>query len=555
MNATLPRELRSPAGWPAVRRTMLLSIAILCWLAAGGVNPAPAATTTYTSPYAGGTIAAGDAVVLDDGATITGPITANGTLQFNQTSGTLTMSSALTGSGTLSLTNAGSLMLTGTTVSVGIGLDMTTTVASGRLLIGNNGGRTLYLGNTNGGVGTLSINSGYVGNGSSYLGFGAGGQASVTVSSGTWSNGSFTYVGWDGSGTLDVTGGSVTGVAASIGRNVGSVGSVTVSGGTMSYSSNLTVGDGGAGSLTIGNGGLVSLRGNLVRGAAGTINLNAGGTLQIGTGTNTGVLLGGTGSLAKNGTLVFNRSTASTYTGVLSGSGAVTKLGAGQLTLGGANSYTGLTTIAGGTIALLGAGSIGTGGLTLSSGGSFDLSSLTSGTYELPATGNLAGIGTLSGSGHALAVLGSFLPGSSTGTVTVGSGFTLDLSNALSSTFEITSPLYSAGSYDLVNGPGRVLVGGLLNLNFSGGVYADGVDVLQLIAAGDSIGGSFSAVNFTGLSATQAATFNPESGFVSIISVPEPASSLLAAIGLAAATMIQRSRRARRCAGDRLPLS
>ncbi len=208
--------------------------------------PARAATTTYdtnNTPYTGGTIAPGDAVLLNDGATVTGAITNNGRLQFNQTSGTLTMSSNLTGSGTLSLTNAGTLMLTGTTVSNGIGLDMTTTVDSGRLLIGNNGGRTLYLGNTNGGVGTLSINGGYVGNGSSYLGFGAGGQASVTVSSGSWSNGSFTYVGWDGSATLDVTGGSVTGVTASIGRNLGSVGSVTVSGGTISYTSNITVGD------------------------------------------------------------------------------------------------------------------------------------------------------------------------------------------------------------------------------------------------------------------------------------------------------------------------
>jgi len=552
MNA-LPRKLRSSAGWPARRPTILLSIAILCWLAAGGVSPAPAATTTYTSPYDGGTIAPGDTVVLDDGATITGPITDNGTLQFNQTSGTLTMSSALTGSGTLSLTNAGTLMLTGTTVSVGIGLDMTTTVDSGRLLIGNNGGRQLHLGNTNGGVGRLSINGGYVGNGSSYLGYEAGGQASVTVSSGTWSNGSFTYVGWNGTATVDVTGGSVTGVIASIGRNLGSVGSVTVSGGTMSYTSNITVGDQGTGSLTIGSGGLVVARGNVVRGAAGTINLNAGGTLQIGTGTNSGVLLGGTGSLANNGTVVFNRSNSGTYTGVLSGAGAVAKLGAGTLTLGGANSYSGLTTISGGTIALSGAGSIGTGGLNLGTTGSpgvFDLAALTSGTYSLPATAGLSGMGTVSGSGKTLAVLGSFQPGNSAGTITVGTGLSLDLSTSGSSLFEITSPAYTAGTFDLVSGGGSAMFGGILSLAFSGGTYADGTDVLQIFANSGGRSGGFSAVNFTGLSATQAATFNPENGFISIISVPEPPASLLAAIGLAAVTMIRRSRRARRCAGE-----
>ena len=531
----------------ALKSLVFVLVAWACLL--GGDPSARAATTTYTSAYAGGTISPGDTVVLDNGATIEGAITNNGRLQFNQTSGTLTMSSALTGSGTLSLTNAGTLMLTGTTVSVGIGLDMTTTVDSGRLLIGNNGGRQLHLGNTNGGVGRLSINGGYVGNGSSYLGYEAGGQASVTVSSGTWSNGSFTYFGWDGTATVDVTGGSVTGVVASIGRNLGSVGSVTVSSGTMSYTSNITVGDQGTGSLTIGSGGLVVARGNVVRGAAGTINLNAGGTLQIGTGTNAGVLLGGTGSLANNGTVVFNRSNASTYTGVLSGSGAVAKLGAGTLTLGGANSYSGLTTISAGTIALSGAGSIGTGGLNLGTTGSpgvFDLAALTSGTYSLPATAGLSGMGTVSGSGKTLAVLGSFQPGNSAGTITVGTGLSLDLSTSGSSLFEITSPAYTAGTFDLVSGGGSAMFGGILSLAFSGGTYADGTDVLQIFANSGGRSGGFSAVNFTGLSAAQAATFNPENGFISIISVPEPASSLLAAIGLAVATMIRRSRRAKR---------
>ena len=843
--------------------------------------PARAATTTYdtnNTPYTGGTIAPGDAVLLNDGATVTGAITNNGRLQFNQTSGTLTMSSNLTGSGTLSLTNAGTLMLTGTTVSVGIGLDMTTTVDSGRLLIGNNGGRTLYLGNTNGGVGTLSINGGYVGNGSSYLGFGAGGQASVTVSSGTWSNGSFTYVGWNGSATLDVTGGSVTGVTASIGKNLGSVGSVEVSGGAMSYTSNITVGEEGTGSLTIGSGGLVVARGNVVRGAAGTINLNAGGTLQIGTGTTSGVLLGGTGSLANtgtlifnrsnastysgvlsgsgavtkqgsgvlllsntntysgtttvsagvlaisstaglpgygdpgrwsvatgagltvgvtgltnaaadvlvtsatatgnltsgaaigfdttgsgiytyanslpvsagsgiglaksgsnsvlqitgsstytgptiigggtlsigsggttgwigetsgivlssdsvlqmnrtddyggfspaisgsgsvvissgtlaltaaslgtltigqsagdvgtlnvtggyvsnttgtlgnaansvgtatvssgtwavggnlvvgssgtgtltmsgglvtvggtlsrnaastislntggtlqigtggttgvllggtgslvnNGTLVFNRSNASTYSGVLSGSGAVTQQGVGRLTLSNANSYSGLTTIAGGTIALSGTGSIGTGGLKLGTTGSpgvFDLGALTAGTYSLPATGNLAGVGTLSGNGKSLAVLGSFLPGNSPGTVTLGSGFTLDLSQSGSSVFEITDPAYTAGTYDLVSGNGSMIFGGILNLAFSGGSYAEGTDVLQIFANTGGRSGNFSAVNYTGLAAGQSATFNSATGFITV--VPEPFTYAISALATAGFASLMRWRKRR----------
>jgi fibronectin-binding autotransporter adhesin len=136
---------------------------------------------------------------------------------------------------------------------------------------------------------------------------------------------------------------------------LGSVGSVTVSsGGQWSLANNLTVGEQGTGSLTIGNGGLVVVKGNLVRGASGTISLNAGGTLQIGTGTNSGSLLDGTGSLTNNGTVVFNRSNASTYSGALSGSGAVTKLGLGTLTFGGsaANTLTGTTTVSAGTLKL-----------------------------------------------------------------------------------------------------------------------------------------------------------------------------------------------------------
>jgi autotransporter-associated beta strand protein/T5SS/PEP-CTERM-associated repeat protein len=487
--------------------------------------PARAATTTYTSAYAGGTIAPGDRVVLNDGATITGPITDNGTLQFNQTSGTLTMSSTLTGSGTLSLTNAGTLMLTGTTVSVGVGLDMTTTVDSGRLLIGNNGGRTLYLGNTNGGAGTLSINGGYVGNGSSYLGFSAGGQASVTVSSGTWTNGSFTYVGWDGSGTLDVTGGSVTGVVCSIGRNLGSVGSVTVSGGTMSYTSNLTVGDGGTGSLTIGNGGLVALRGNLVRGAAGTISLNAGGTLQIGTGTNSGVLLGGTGSLTNNGTVVFNRSNASTYAGVLSGSGAVTKLGLGTLTLSGSSSYTGATAVDGGTMLVNG--------------------QLGNTAVAVNATGLLGGSGTILG-GVTVASSGTLAPGSSPGVLTVGS---LSLSAGSHTLMEITGT--SSSLYDQIvgTGAGGLTYGGSLNLVMTGS-YANQTtfdlfnsfssNTGDFFAVGLNATGEYAGLTFTGDGGvwTSTATARGQrlvfsTGTGDLVVVPEPSTYAMAFAGLA----------------------
>jgi autotransporter-associated beta strand protein/T5SS/PEP-CTERM-associated repeat protein len=394
-------------------------------------------------------------------------------------------------------------------------------------------------------TGTLNVTGGSVANATGYLGSLAGSVGTAAVSSGTWANGGDLYVGIIGSGTLNVTGGSVTNSTGYLGYFPGSVGTVTVTSGTWASSGDLAVGVSGTATLNV-TGGLVSAAGTLSRGALGTINLHSGGTLQIGTGGPSGVMEVST--LTNNGELIFNRSDASAYTGVVSGSGGVEKRGTGVLTLAGANSYTGVTTISGGTLAISGSGSIGTGGLNLgstASPGVFDLAGFTAGSYSLPATGDLAGVGTLAGVGKSLAVLGSFLPGNSPGMVTVGSGFTLDLSQSDTSVFEITDPLYTAGTSDVVNGAGSVVFGGILNLNFSGGTYTEGTDVLQLFANTGGLSGSFSAVNFTGLAAGQSATFNPLTGFITV--VPEPSTYAISAIATAglASLMRWRKRRAR----------
>ena len=141
-------------------------------------------------------------------------------------------------------------------------------------------------------------------------------------------------------------------------------------------------------------------------------------------------------------------------------------------------------------------------------------------------------------------MLGSFQPGNNPGTVTVASGFTLDLSNSGSSVFEITSPAYTAGTYDLVSGSGSVVFGGILNLAFSGGSYADGTDVLQLFANTGGRSGNFSAVNFTGLAAGQSATFNPATGFITVVPEPSTCASLLAGLACGGYSMFRRRKRA-----------
>jgi hypothetical protein len=156
---------------------------------------------------------------------------------------------------------------------------------------------------------------------------------------------------------------------------------------------------------------------------------------------------------------------------------------------------------------------------------------LTAGSYSLPATGSLAGVGTISGNGKSLAVLGSLTPGNSAGTITVGTGLSLDLSNSGSSVFEITNPAFTAGTFDLVNGDGSVVYGGILNLAFSGGSYANATDVLQIFANTGGRSGNFSAVNATGLAAGQSATFNPVTGTITV--VPEPSTCAMALAGLA----------------------
>ncbi|MFM9023804.1 MAG: beta strand repeat-containing protein [Planctomycetaceae bacterium] len=373
----------------------------------------------------------------------------------------------------------------------------------------------------------------------------------MLVTGGTFTARQDFYVGGSGTGTLTLSGGGgrmqvgrlfVSSTVNSSMNLTGGAGSVTVSSGTLLVTgsgdaANLRVGTNstGTGSLTINGSGVVIVGGTLTQGPVGQITLGPGGTLQIGTGTsNGGVLLGGTGSLLNNGTLVFNRKSDFSYSGVISGSGAFVKRSNSWGTLQSANTYTGLTSVEAGVLRVSGSGSIGSGGLSLTGTARFDLANLTSSTYTLPATGNLLGSGTISGSGKTLAVLGNFLPGLTTGTFSLDTGLTLDLAGATGSTFDITSPAFTAGSYDVVSGSGSMILGGPLTLAFTNGPYADGANVLRLCSNTGGLSGNFSSVSFTGLQPGQSATFDASTGFVSIATVPEPTSLALAGIAIAA---------------------
>ena len=465
------------------------------------------------------------------------------------------------GSGTVNIYSGGTLDLNNRTLANTINVfDGGHLINTGSSTATNVNGTTTFSGTTNG---TFNIAQ------SGYADFqGVVNGAYVTISSGGTATFQSTVTEY---GTVSV----LSGGQATVSGTAGGVFSVS---GSASFGSLVT------GDIEVNNGGYVAFNGSNVAGSP--FNVASGGVVSVGSTATIGgllhvsgsatiagtvtsdadvivqaggrVRLGDTavfqqGNLINNGSLIIDRSNTAdlTLNTIISGTGGLTKQGAGTLTLAGPNSYSGLTTISAGTFALSGTGSIGTGGLNLGTAGSpgvFDLLGLTAASYSLPSSAALAGVGTISGSGKSLAVLGSLAPGNSAGTITIGTGLSLDLSNSGTSVLEITSPTFTAGTFDLVSGDGSVVFGGILNLAFSGGSYADGTDVLQIFANTGGRSGNFSAVNATGLADGQSATFNAATGTISV--VPEPSTiALMASASAGLAGMIRwRKRRAAKAA-------
>ncbi len=456
---------------------------LLATVLIAGEVPSRGATTTYTSAWSGGTIAPGDIAVLDNGASITGNVIADGTLQFNQTA-LLTMGGTLSGTGGLTLTNTGTFNLTG--LSSGMGrFDLAITASAGRLQIGSgtsplavgssgfgtlavSGGwvssGTGFLGLTAGslgiatvssgswttssknlfvgyaGTGSLTVNGGLVGNSGGIVGY-PGGTGTATVTSGTWTNGGTLYVGGYssgsgiGTGTLRVTGGRVANTFGYLGFGAGNVGTATISGGTWASSQTLYVGSSGSGTLGIAGGHVTS--------AAGIIGSVAGG---VGTATVTGGTWATTGSLtvggAGAGTLLISGSGGSGGTVIVGGTlsrgaqGTISLIAGGTLRIGTGSAAGVLATdlVNDGSLVFnrTGSGTIaavisGTGSLTVIGGGMLTITGAN--TYAGPTaveSGGLLVAGSLGGTAVAVRA-GARLGGSGTigGPVTVFVGGTL----------------------------------------------------------------------------------------------------------------------------------
>jgi autotransporter-associated beta strand protein len=230
----------------------------------------------------------------------------NGLIQYNGTTGTLTFDSSISGTGSLTQTGAGILILTGNNTFTGA-----TIATSDKLVISGN----------------------YASNSSSNMIFSNPVNTTITYSGVLSGTATLTQT---GNGTLILTGANIhTGLTTIIGKlHIQNTNNITYSSIIESTGSLIKS---GSGTLTMSN---------AVRYSGGT-TINAGSVVFSGA-----INTVNASQILNNSNVTFNNTAALTYSAIITGSGTLTKTGAGVLTLSGINTYTGLTTISGGTLKL-----------------------------------------------------------------------------------------------------------------------------------------------------------------------------------------------------------
>lgn len=429
-----------------------------------------------TNSYTGGTIISNGTGLSGNTRSLQGPITNNGFLVFEQASDG-TYSGAISGSGSVSITNTGTVTLAadntytgGTSISggtVAASSDRNFGDAAGGLHFG--GGTLKYLASFDSSrsitLGSQSVfppaaKSGGTfdtnGHNSTLSGVISGDKGLTKTGAGTLTlNGINTYTG----GTL-VSGGTLLGSSLSLQGNIANNAAVVFSQTTTGTYAGIMS---GTGSLTLQGNGLLNLAG---------LNTYSGGTVVTG-GTLQGTSSSLQGSIANNAVVVFNQSSTGTYAGEMSGTGSLTLQGGGVLNLTGTNTYTGATNVNGSALVV---------------NGSLASSVIMNGSSLLAGSGTIGGL-TNNG--------GIVAPGNSIGTLTVTGNFVQN-----GGVFIVEAN--SAGQSDRVSVGGRATInGGTVQVVAQSGTYARNTNYTIMSAAG-GLTGTYSGVtsNFAFLTPT-----------------------------------------------------
>ncbi len=402
-------------------------------------------TFSGSNTYTGGTTISAGTLQLGDGGTsgsIVGNVVNNSVLAFNR-SDAVTFGGTISGTGAVNQIGAGTTVLTAANTYTG-----GTTITAGTLQLGNGGTTGSILGNVVDN-GVLAFNR------SDAVTFGGvisgSGQMQQLGAGSTILTADSTYAGGTtiSAGTLQLGNGGTSG---SIVGDVVNNGTLAFNRSDSSTFSGIISGSGAVNQ--IGSGTTILASDNSYTG----VTTISAGTLQLGDGGTSGSIVG---DVVNNGTLAFNRSDISTFSGAISGSGGLNQIGSGTTILtGDSSSFTGATLITEGTLLVNGA--------------------LSGSAVTVQSGATLGGSGTVGAT--TLASGGRIAPGNSIGTLTVSGSY----SQASGASYQVElDPATVTSDRIQVTGTATLASGATLSIvNYTGAAYVAGQRYTILTSTG-----------------------------------------------------------------------